>query len=79
MKFSISNPHPDHKTTTFRTNLGSRPQGGRCYGTSARCSCGAQWKTNEGPPSGKGFTLARKWYLKHLTECLTEGESTHGS
>ena len=40
VKFSINNPHPEHRPNVFRISTGTRPQGGRCYASGMRCSCG---------------------------------------
>lgn len=73
MRYSLEGTNaPGHEADMSRFCRGGSPirGGGTFYGTRVRCSCGADWKTNEGPPSGEGGKDARRWYTEHVRSSM---------
>lgn len=78
-RWTLNNPHPDHLPSVGRTRTGLTWNGGQCYGTTLRCSCGEPGgKVSNEAPSAGGTSDALRWYRRHLGEVLPTDEQDNG-
>lgn len=63
----MSDDLTSHDLRISRRLLGSRPQGGRSYGTVARCSCGWTDRVNAAPSKGGQRELIGR-HVEHVEE-----------
>lgn len=70
-RYSIGRPLDGHDVRVGRFVRGRSPigRGATLYGTTFRCSCGEEGRSNY-PPSGGGQTDAQEWYRKHVAKVL---------